>query len=77
MAKATKADTVEKTALIDKKMCEAFSWSTEKKPVRTCIWNYFMEKNGQDTMKTSDDVKWILTADDDKLTSFCEEHFKK
>lgn len=72
-----KEATIEKTALIDKKMSEAFDWSDSKHPVREAIWNYFMEKNGQDTMKTADDVKWILTADDDKITSWCEKNLKK
>ena len=75
MATVTKTS-VEPTALIDKKMSEAFDWSDSKKPVWEAIWNHFMEKNTQDTMKTAEDVKWILKADDDKITSWCEENLK-
>ena len=36
-----------------------------------------MEKNEQNTMKTADDVAWMLNASDDELKKFCEDNLKK
>lgn len=68
---------IEKTALLDKKMSEVFDWSDSNIPVRDAIWNHVMEANGQDTMKTADDVKWMLKADDGKIKDYCEKNLKK
>lgn len=38
--------------LLNKKMSEAFDWSDDKLPVRDAIWDYYMEKNDHDTLKT-------------------------
>lgn len=73
MAKTTKNKTEIKTALLDRKLNEAFD--TDKKiPVRVVIWNYEMEKNGQDTMKTAEAVKWELKASDDEIEDFVKKN---
>lgn len=66
-----------KTEMLDRKMSEVFDWSDSNVPVRDAIWNFQMEKNGQDTMKTAEDVKWMLKASDDELKKFCEDNLKK
>ena len=46
-------------------------------PIRDAIWDFEMEKNGRDTMKTEEAVEWILKADDDKVKEYCEKNLKK
>ena len=50
------ADEVIKTELLDRHMKEVFDWSDSDMPVRDALWDYFMEKNGRDTMKTESDM---------------------
>ena len=50
------ADEVIKTELLDRHMKEVFDWSDSDMPVRDALWDYFMEKNGRDTMKTESDI---------------------
>lgn len=76
MAKTTKTLEIEKTALLDKQMKQAFDWSDDKTPVRVAIWNFNMEKNDHDTMKTAEDCKWELTASDNEIEDFCEKNLK-
>ncbi|MCD2255740.1 hypothetical protein ACNAN0_11840 [Agrilactobacillus fermenti] len=68
---------VEKTALLDRKMKEVFDWSQDDTPVRDALWDYFMEENKHDTMKTEDDMQKYADTSDDKVKAFVEEHLKK
>lgn len=68
---------IERTALLDKKMSEVFDWSDDKTPVRDALWNYFMEKNNRDTMKTEHDMEPYMTASDDKIKAFVAGNLKK
>lgn len=78
MAKNATTQEIEETALIDRSMAQVFDWAKDdKRPVRIAIWNFQMEKNGQDTMKTAEDVKWELTASEDEVKDFCEKNLKK
>ncbi|EGF34785.1 hypothetical protein AAULH_02053 [Lactobacillus helveticus MTCC 5463] len=60
------ADEIIKTALLDRHMKEAFDWSDSDMPVRDALWDYFMEKNGRDTMKTEEDMLPFLKDSDEK-----------
>lgn len=77
MAKTTEA-VIEKTALLDKTMEQAFDWAKgNKTPVRVAIWNFEMEKSGHDTMKTAEACAWELKASDDEITKYAEENLQK
>ena len=78
MAKNTNNTVIEKTAMLDKSMQEVFDWAKDdKRPVRVAIWDFEMEKNEHDTMKTEAACEWELKASDDELTKFAEENLKK
>lgn len=66
-----------KTALLDRHMKEVFDWSDSDIPVRDALWDYFMEKNGRDTMKTEEEMLPFLDYSDDKIESFVTENLKK
>ena len=66
-----------KTSLLDRHMKEVFDWSDSNVPVRDAIWNYFMEKNGKNTLKTEDDMLPFLKDSDDKIEAFVNENLKK
>ncbi|MDF7669010.1 hypothetical protein PT281_05330 [Lactobacillus sp. ESL0701] len=68
---------IEKTALLDRQMKEVFDWSDSEIPVRDALWDYFMEKNGRDTMKTEADMLPFLKDTDEKIESFVNENLKK
>lgn len=70
-------DEIIKTALLDRHMNEVFDWSVAKLPVRDALWDYFMEKNGRDTMKTEEDMLPFLKDSDDKVKAFVNENLKK
>jgi len=40
-------------------------------------FDYFMEKNGRDTMKTEEDMLPFLKDSDDKIEAFVNENLKK
>lgn len=65
------------TALLDRPMDEVFDWSKSKRPVRVVLWDYFMEKNGRNTMKTEDDMLPFMKDADDRIEAFVNEHLKK
>ena len=72
------AKEIEETALIDRNMDQVFDWAKgNEMPIRDAIWDYEMEANGRDTMKTEEAVEWILKADDDKVKDYCEKNLKK
>lgn len=79
MAKTVKKSVVEHTMLLDKKMCEVFpkDFPKDKEPVRTAIWDYYMEANNHDTLKTADQVAWELKASDDEITDWVKKNIKK
>ncbi|MDK7309942.1 hypothetical protein [Lactobacillus jensenii] len=66
-----------KTSLLDRHMKEVFDWSDSNVPVRDAIWNYFMEKNGKNTLKTEEDMLPFLKDSDDKIEAFVNEKLKK
>ena len=70
-------DEVIKTELLDRHMKEVFDWSDSNMPVRDALWDYFMEKNGRDTMKTEEDMLPFLKDSDDKIEAFVNENLKK
>ncbi|MCF1783065.1 hypothetical protein LZD76_01045 [Lactobacillus mulieris] len=66
-----------KTRLLDRHMKEVFDWSESNIPVRDAIWDYFMEKNGKNTLKTEEDMLPFLKDSDDKIEAFVNENLKK
>ena len=70
-------DEIIKTALLDRHMNEVFDWSDSKLPVRDALWDFFMVKNGRDTMKTEEDMLPFLKDSDDKVKAFVNENLKK
>ena len=62
--------TVEKTKVLDEKMCDVFEWSDSKMPVRDALWDHFIDGNNHDTDKTSAEVaKYMDMSDDDVKTN--------
>ncbi|WP_438450382.1 P8 family protein [Lactobacillus kitasatonis] len=62
----------------DREMDQAFDWAKDNHmPIRDAIWDYEMEANGHDTMKTEKAVEWILKASDDEVKDYCEKNLKK
>ncbi|WP_391486839.1 hypothetical protein [Lactobacillus mulieris] len=66
-----------KTRLLDRHIKEVFDWSDSNIPVRDAIWDYFMEKNGKNTLKTEEDMLPFLKDSDDKIEAFVNENLKK
>ncbi|MBD5429764.1 hypothetical protein [Lactobacillus sp.] len=66
-----------KTDLLDRRMNEVFDWSDSELPVRDALWDYFMESNGHDTMKTEEAMLPFLKDSDDKIEVFINENLKK
>ncbi|BDR60836.1 hypothetical protein [Lactobacillus xylocopicola] len=66
-----------KTALLDRHMKEVFDWSDADIPVRDALWDYFMEENGHDTIKTEETMLPVLNYSDDQLKALIEEKLKK
>ncbi|CCI87944.1 hypothetical protein [Lactobacillus gigeriorum] len=71
------ADEVIKTAVLDRQMKEVFDWSDSTNPVRDELWDYFMEKNGKDTLKTEEAMLPFLKDSDEKIEAFVNENLKK
>ena len=68
---------VEKTLMLDKTMSEAFDWSDSQTPVRDALWNFYMEQNHKDTIKTEEQMKPLLSASDDEVKALAEKLLKK
>lgn len=68
---------VEKTLVLDTPMNEEFDWSKEEIPVRDALWNYYMEKNSKDTMKTEQDMEPVINSSDDEVKALAEKLLKK
>ncbi len=63
--------------LLNKLMSEAFDWSDSKLPVRDALWDYYMEKNNHDTMKTEKDMEPYLNMSTDDVQASAEKLLKK
>ncbi|WP_054745478.1 P8 family protein [Amylolactobacillus amylophilus] len=59
--------TVFKTELLDRQLREVFDWSDDKTPVRDVLWNYFMEKNSRDTLKTEKEMLPFMKDSDEQI----------
>lgn len=68
--------TVFKTELLDRQLREVFDWSEDKTPVRDVLWNYFMEKNSRDTLKTEKEMLPFMKDSDEQIKKFIEENIK-
>ncbi|MFD1429300.1 MULTISPECIES: P8 family protein [Lacticaseibacillus] len=68
---------VEKTLVLDKPMNAVFDWSDSETPVRDALWDYYMEKNGKDTIKTEKEMKPVLDKSDDEVKALVESVLKK
>ncbi|APT18114.1 hypothetical protein FC62_GL001340 [Amylolactobacillus amylotrophicus DSM 20534] len=68
--------TVFKTELLDRQLREVFDWSDDKTPVRDVLWNYFMEKNSRDTLKTEKEMLPFMKDSDEQIKKFIEENIK-
>lgn len=66
-----------KTALLDRRMKDVFEWSELDIPVRDALWDYFMEKNGRDTMKTEEDMLPFLNDSDEEIEAFVDANLNK
>ena len=63
--------------VLNLKMSEAFDWSDDKTVVRDAIWDYFMENNNHDTVKTEEAEKPFLDMKDAEVRDFIEKNLKK
>lgn len=66
----------EKALTLDKNMSDVFNWSDDDTPVRDALWNYFMDNNEKNTMKTIDDMKKFEDMPDDQIASEVEKLLK-
>ncbi|MCH4171342.1 MAG: hypothetical protein LKF36_08955 [Lactobacillus sp.] len=71
------AKELKETAMLDREMSQVFDWSDSKTPLRDAMWDYFMENNKHDTMKTEQDMEPFMNASDDKIKEFIEKNLKK
>ncbi|GAF40270.1 hypothetical protein FC83_GL003281 [Agrilactobacillus composti DSM 18527 = JCM 14202] len=71
------AKELKETAMLDREMSQVFDWSDSKTPLRDAMWDYFMENNKHDTMKTEKDMEPFMNASDDKIKEFIEKNLKK
>lgn len=46
-------------------------------PVRDALWDYYMEKNSRDTIKTEEEMKPVLDMSDDEVKALAEKVLKK
>lgn len=67
---------VDKTLFLDYNMNDAFDWSDQEIPVRDALWDYFMENNSHDTMKTEEQMKPFMTKSEDDIRKFVEDNLK-
>lgn len=65
------------TALLDRHMKEVFDWSDSDTPVRDALWDYFMEKNGRNTIQTEEAMAPFLKYSDDQIKDFVNTNLKK
>lgn len=70
------AKSVDGTLFIDYNMNDAFDWSDEEMPVRDAIWNYLMDHNGHDTLKTEEQIKPFMTMSEDEVRKYVEDNLK-
>lgn len=70
------AESVDKTLFLDYNMNDAFDWSDEEMPVRDAIWDYLMEHNNHDTMKTEEQMKPFMTESEADIRKFAEDNLK-
>ncbi|MFD1483792.1 hypothetical protein ACFQ5J_00835 [Lacticaseibacillus baoqingensis] len=71
------AAVAEKTLVLDKTMAEVFDWSDSDTPVRDALWNFYMEQNNHDTIKTEEQMKPLLDQSDDEVKALAEKLLKK
>ncbi|WP_276580142.1 P8 family protein [Lacticaseibacillus parakribbianus] len=71
------AEDVEKTLVLDEPMNAVFDWSDSELPVRDALWDYYMEHNGKDTIKTEETMKPLLDQSDDEIKALAEKLLKK
>ncbi|WP_413628175.1 hypothetical protein R4B61_03060 [Fructilactobacillus vespulae] len=64
------------TETLDKKMSEVFDWSDSSTPVRDALWDYYMQKNSRDTIKTEEDMKKYLDMSDADVAADAEKLLK-
>ncbi|EPC50066.1 hypothetical protein Lpp123_13735, partial [Lacticaseibacillus paracasei subsp. paracasei Lpp123] len=62
----------EKTLFLDEPMNKVFDWSDSEAPVRDALWDYYMEKNSRDTIKTEEEMKPVLDMSDDEVKALAE-----
>lgn len=75
------ADVDEKIAkepeILNHRMNEEFDWSDDKNVVRDAIWDYMMEANDHDTVKTEQEMKPYLSKSDQEIRDYIEANLKK
>ncbi|WP_461215152.1 P8 family protein [Lacticaseibacillus sp. GG6-2] len=71
------AAVVEKTLVLDQPMNAVFDWSDDETPVRDALWNFYMEQNAKDTVKTEEQMKPLLDESDDEVKALAEKLLKK
>ncbi|MHA8110235.1 P8 family protein [Lactobacillaceae bacterium Melli_B4] len=67
----------EEDTTLDRKMSEVYDWSDSDTPVRDALWDYFMEHNNHDTIKTSDEMDPYENMSDDEVKANAEKVLKK
>ena len=77
MSEEIKEEPGAESPLLNKLMSEAFDWSDSKLPVRDALWDYYMENNDHDTMKTGKDMEKYMDMSSDDLKAEVEKLLKK
>ncbi|MFD1410487.1 MULTISPECIES: P8 family protein [Lapidilactobacillus] len=58
-------------------MADVFEWSDDKTVVRDAIWDFIMESNGRDTIKTEETMKPFLDMTEAQVKDYVEKNLKK
>lgn len=63
--------------VLNLRMADVFDWSDDKTIVRDAIWDYLMESNDRDTIKTEKAMKPFLDMTEAQVKDYVEKNLKK
>lgn len=66
----------EENTMLDEHMNEVFDWSDSPMPIRDALWDYYMQKNAKDTIKTEEVMQKYLDMSDADVKADAEKLLK-
>lgn len=67
----------EENTMLDEHMNQVFDWSDSDMPIRDALWDYYMQSNAKDTIKTEEAMKKYLDMSDADVKADAEKLLKK